>query len=71
MRLDKELVIRGLVPTRAKAQELLKNNKVKINGKLETKQAYMVNDIDIIEILPNDTLKYVSRGGLKLEKAIE
>ena len=71
MRLDKELVIRGLVPTRAKAQELLKNNKIKINGKLETKQAYMVNDKDIIEILPNDTLKYVSRGGLKLEKAIE
>ncbi len=70
MRLDKELVIRGLAPTRAKSQELIKNNKVKINGKLENKTSFMVNDEDNIEILPNDTLKYVSRGGLKLDKAI-
>ena len=70
MRLDKELVNRGLVPTRAKAQELIKLRKVKINGFIESKQSYMVNDIDNIEILPNDTLKYVSRGGLKLEEAI-
>ena len=71
MRLDKELVSRGLVSTRAKAQELIKDKKVKINNKIETKQSYMVNDIDNIEILPNDTLKYVSRGGLKLEEAID
>jgi 23S rRNA (cytidine1920-2'-O)/16S rRNA (cytidine1409-2'-O)-methyltransferase len=71
MRLDKEIVLRGLVPTRAKAQELIKDRKVKINGRIETKQAYPVVDIDNIEILPNDTLKYVSRGGLKLEGAIK
>ena len=70
MRLDKELVIRGLAPTRAKAQELISNNKVKINGKIVSKASYSINDEDNIEILPNDTLKYVSRGGLKLDKAI-
>ena len=70
MRLDKEIVNRGLVPTRAKAQELLKNEKIKLNGKIETKASTIVNDKDNIEILPNDTLKYVSRGGLKLDKAI-
>ena len=69
-RLDVELVKQELVPSRAKAQELIKNKSVKINGKLATKASIMINDEDNIEILPNDTLKYVSRGGLKLDKAI-
>ena len=71
MRLDKELVIRGLVPTRSKAQELINNKYVKLNGKIETKASTSINDNDIIEIISNDTLKYVSRGGLKLEEAIQ
>lgn len=69
-RLDVEIVERGLLKSRAKAKELIKDKKIKINSKIETKPAYMVNDKDIIEIIPNDTLKYVSRGGLKLDKAI-
>ena len=70
MRLDKELVIRGLVPTRSKAQELIDNKYVKLNGQITTKASTSINDSDIIEIISNDTLKYVSRGGLKLDKAI-
>jgi 23S rRNA (cytidine1920-2'-O)/16S rRNA (cytidine1409-2'-O)-methyltransferase len=70
MRLDKELVIRGLAPTRSKAQELLYNKYVKLNGNITTKSSTNVNDEDVIEIISNDTLKYVSRGGLKLDKAI-
>jgi 23S rRNA (cytidine1920-2'-O)/16S rRNA (cytidine1409-2'-O)-methyltransferase len=70
MRLDKELVIRNFAPTRTKAQELIKNNFVLINGKIINKTGHELNDKDIIEIKTNDILKYVSRAGLKLEKAI-
>lgn len=69
-RLDKELVERGLAPTRAKAQELIKTNNVKVNNKICTKSSTEINADDIIEIVDNITLKYVSRAGLKLEKAI-
>ena len=70
MRLDKELVERGIVATRAKAQELIKSGNIKVNGKVVTKPSVDVSPNDIIEILDASTLKYVSRAGLKLEKAI-
>lgn len=69
-RLDKELVERSLVHTRSKAQELIKNGKVKVNNKIISKSGLDVSSIDIIEITDTSTLKYVSRAGLKLEKAI-
>lgn len=70
MRLDKELVNRSLVPTRSKAEELIKNNYIKVNNKVINKPSFDTKETDIITIIDNDTLKYVSRGGLKLEKAI-
>ena len=70
MRLDKELVERALVPSRTKAQELIKEKLVLVNGKVIDKSNYMVNELDSTEIKENDKLKYVSRGGLKLDKAI-
>ena len=70
MRLDKELVERSLVPSRTKAQELIKEKLVLVNGKVIDKSNYMVNELDSTEIKENDKLKYVSRGGLKLDKAI-
>ena len=70
MRLDKELVERNLVPSRSKAQELIKECFVLVNGKLIDKANYTVKETDVIEIKENDKLKYVSRGGLKLDKAI-
>ncbi len=70
MRLDKELVDRSLVPSRTKAQELIKEKLVLVNGKVIDKSNYMVSESDSIEIKENDKLKYVSRGGLKLDKAI-
>ena len=71
MRLDKELVNRALVPTRAKAQELIKSGNVKVNGQVNVKASFDVSNDDIIEIVDTSTLKYVSRAGLKLEKAIK
>ena len=69
-RLDKEIVDRGLVSTRAKAQELIKNGNIKINGKVITKSSTATSSSDTIKIVDATTLKYVSRAGLKLEKAI-
>ena len=71
MRIDKEMVSRNLVPSRTKAQELIKSKLVLCNGKTIDKTSYLVNENDIIDIKSNDKLKYVSRGGLKLEKALD
>ena len=70
-RLDKELVVRNLVETRSKAQELIDSQAIVVNGKTQTKASFKVSDNDEIKIKENDILKYVSRGGLKLEKAIK
>lgn len=68
-RLDIELVNRNLINTRAKAQEAIKNGIIYCNDKCITKNSYQVNAEDILTI-KGELLKYVSRGGLKLEKAI-
>ncbi len=70
-RIDKEMVIRKLVPSRTKAQELIKSGFVLINDKVINKTNYLVSEKDEIIITDNDKLKYVSRGGLKLEHAIK
>lgn len=70
-RLDKVLVERNLVETRTKAQELILNGVVEINGRIQTKSSFLVSETDEVRIIENDVLKYVSRGGLKLEKALK
>ena len=69
-RIDIELVKRGIFETRNKAQNEIKNKIVYCNNVCITKPAFDVTDTDIIEI-KGEKLKYVSRGGLKLEKAIK
>lgn len=69
-RLDNELVERGLFKTRSKATLAIKAKQVYCDGKLITKCGYEVGEKTQIEIL-GKKLPYVSRGGLKLEKAIE
>lgn len=69
-RLDKELVERGLAPTRAKAQELIKTGNIKVNNVVTTKPSLTISPSDTIDIIDTSTLRYVSRAGLKLEKAI-
>ena len=70
-RLDKELVERNLVETRTKAQELIQRGAVLVNGKQQLKPSFTVSGDDEISITACDVLKYVSRGGLKLEKALD
>lgn len=63
-RLDQTLVEKGLVQTRSKAEDLVHNGLVKVDGQLIDKAGYFVKPEAKIEVksLP----KYVSRGGDKL-----
>lgn len=70
-RLDKFLVINNFVSSRTKSKELVKSGNVKVNGRIVTKASYQVKSNDRVEIIDADYLKYVSRGGLKLEGAID
>lgn len=70
-RLDKELVKRNLVESRTKAQELINSGAVFVNGKVQTKASFLVGENDEIKITDTQVLKYVSRGGFKLEKALK
>lgn len=69
-RLDKLLLGRGLVPSRERAQALILAGKVLVNEQKIEKCGASV-DADCAIRLLGDDLKYVSRGGLKLEKALQ
>jgi 23S rRNA (cytidine1920-2'-O)/16S rRNA (cytidine1409-2'-O)-methyltransferase len=69
-RLDKLLVERGLVPSRERAQALILAGKVLVNEQKIVKSGASVDPDSQLRLLGED-LKYVSRGGLKLEKALD
>ena len=69
-RLDVLLVERGLAPTRSKAQALIMSGIVRVNGELRDKPGGQVNIDAQVEVLEKGC-PYVSRGGLKLKKAID
>ena len=68
-RLDILLVKNGLADSREKAKAMIMAGNVFINGQREDKAGSTFAEDVSIEIKGN-TLKYVSRGGLKLEKAV-
>lgn len=68
MRLDLYLTNNGYFKTRSRAQNEIKSGHVLVNSKPE-KASYQVLDGDKIEVI--NIIPYVSRGGLKLEKAIK
>lgn len=70
MRLDLYLVNNHDIKSRSKAQALIKSGNVMVNSKIIMKSGYDITDIDEVSIIDDNILKYVSRGGLKLEKAI-
>lgn len=69
-RLDSYLSDKKIVKSRNVATTMIKEGKVSVNGNVCTKPSFAVSDADKIEII-GDMPKYVGRGGLKLEKAIE
>lgn len=69
-RLDVMLVNRGLAASREKAKAIIMSGIVFVDGQREDKAGSMFDDKVQLEI-KGSTLKYVSRGGLKLEKAMQ
>ena len=70
LRLDVALTQRGLAESRQKAQALIMAGEVYVNGQKETKAGAPVKEEDALEVR-GKALPYVSRGGLKLEKAMQ
>ena len=69
VRLDKELVQRGLVASRERAQAMILAGRVLVDGQKADKPGTPVESGVELRLLGED-LRYVSRGGLKLEAAL-
>jgi 23S rRNA (cytidine1920-2'-O)/16S rRNA (cytidine1409-2'-O)-methyltransferase len=71
-RLDIALVRRGLAPSRERARTLIMAGQVYLGDRVVDKPGMLLPlDADYRLAETPDELKYVSRGGLKLEKALE
>lgn len=74
MRIDNLIVQRGMVPTRSAAQRLIERKAVRWLGPkgwlVPTKSGEDVPDDARVEITDDAELRFVSRGGLKLEGAV-
>ena len=69
-RLDVAMVEQGLAESRQKAQAIIMAGQVYVNGQKVDKAGAPVTENAAIEVR-GKTLRYVSRGGLKLEKAMQ
>jgi 23S rRNA (cytidine1920-2'-O)/16S rRNA (cytidine1409-2'-O)-methyltransferase len=69
IRLDLAMVERELADSRQKAQALILAGKVTVDGQKSDKPGRLVLATDAINV--EQPLRYVSRGGLKLESALE
>ena len=70
-RLDLILMERGIFESREKAKREIMVGNILVNEQIITKAGTNFEDTDDLVIRVKEKLKYVSRGGLKLEKAIE
>src|SRR6202166_5277952 len=70
VRADKLLVERGITPSRERAQALILAGKVLFDEQKMEKAGAAIDSESILRLLGED-LRYVSRGGLKLENALE
>ena len=69
-RLDTFLVDNGLAGSRERAKTLIMSGVVFVDGERIDKAGTTISEKSVVEVRGND-LKYVSRGGLKLEKAMQ
>jgi 23S rRNA (cytidine1920-2'-O)/16S rRNA (cytidine1409-2'-O)-methyltransferase len=69
-RLDRLLVEKGIAPSRQRAQAMIMSGKVLVNNRPVDKAGFLVGQNDGIELKGKD-IPYVSRGGLKLEGALQ
>lgn len=70
-RLDVILINQGYAASREKAKAIIMSGNVYVNGQKEDKAGTAFDESKITLEVRGSTLKYVSRGGLKLEKAME
>lgn len=70
LRLDQWLVAHGYAATRSRAQWLIQAGLVWVHGQPCRKSSRVVTDASPVEIR-GDGIPYVSRGGLKLERALQ
>lgn len=70
-RLDVMLVEQGFASSREKAKAVIMSGVVFVNGQREDKAGSVFESSKVKIEIKGHTLKYVSRGGLKLEKAME
>lgn len=70
-RLDVILVKQGYAASREKARAVIMSGNVYVNGQKEDKAGTFFDETKIVLDVRESGLKYVSRGGLKLEKAME
>ncbi|MDP8263435.1 MAG: TlyA family RNA methyltransferase [Candidatus Ancaeobacter aquaticus] len=68
-RLDQALHERGLVESREKAKRLVIAGKVKVNDCVVDKPSYIISEDDVFAVKESEP--FVSRGGFKLQKAVE
>lgn len=69
LRLDKALLERGLVPTRSRARDMIVRGAVSVDGVVTQKPGALVREGAVIAL--GEPADYVSRGGLKLEAALD
>ena len=70
IRLDIAVLEAGYAPSREKAKAIIMAGQVYVNNQKVDKAGTEIKKDDVLEVRGN-TLKYVSRGGLKLEKAMQ
>jgi 23S rRNA (cytidine1920-2'-O)/16S rRNA (cytidine1409-2'-O)-methyltransferase len=71
-RLDTTLLARGLAPSRERARALIMAGQVRVGGRVVDKPGALVPEGAVCELVgPAAELRYVSRGGLKLERALD
>ena len=70
IRLDNEMVTRSLAPSRERAKAMIMAGEVLVNGKKADKAGTEIKPEDEITVLKNP-VPFVSRGGLKLDKAVK
>ena len=68
-RLDRILLAKGLVKSRELAKALILEGKVFVDGQSVTKAGALVNETSLF-VLKDNSIPFVSRGGLKLEAAL-
>jgi 23S rRNA (cytidine1920-2'-O)/16S rRNA (cytidine1409-2'-O)-methyltransferase len=69
-RLDADLVRRGLVASRAEAQALIDDHRVLVNGAVAEKSSRQVAPADQV-VVSGPPPRFVGRGGLKLDHALD